>query len=148
MTAQAVWARMRVILGAVLALSAVGCGGTRSSVARLAGDGAEYAGPVTVAAATLPASYEVVGAVEVESIKSLDDALSAFVERVREVGGDHGQIDRYWTTFETRTVTSTESYPCGTTKSPQTCTRSVTRQQLVIASHYIGRAMRTAARIQ
>ena len=53
MTAQAVWARMRVILGAVLALSAVGCGGTRSSVARLAGDGAEYAGPVTVAAATL-----------------------------------------------------------------------------------------------
>lgn len=148
MTAQTVWARMRVILGAALALSAVGCDGTRSSVARLAGDGAEYAGPVTVAAATLPASHEVVGAVEVESTKSLDAALSAFVARVREVGGNHGQIDRYWTTFETRTVTSTEHYSCGTTKSPQTCSRAVTRQELVIVSHYVGRAMRTAARIQ
>jgi hypothetical protein len=138
---------MRLPLALALGVSTLACNATRSSVARLAGDGAEYKGNVTVAAATLPPSFEVVGAVEVESIESLDDALSAFVERVREVGGNHAQIDRYWTTFETRMVTTTESYPCGDSKSPRTCSRTVLRQRLVIASHYTGRAMRTAARV-
>lgn len=136
-----------MLLGVALGISVAGCNATRSSVARLAGDGVEYKGAVSVAAATLPPSYEVVGAVEVQSIESLDDALSAFVERVREVGGNHAQIDRYWTTFETRMVTTTETYPCGDSKSSRTCSRSVIRQRLVITSHYTGRAMRVAVRV-
>lgn len=137
-----------VALTLALAVGAAACDGTRSSVTRLGGDGKEYRGHVTLNAAAAPADSEVVGAVEVESTESLDDGLAAFAARVGEVGGDHGQVDRYWTTFDTRSVTRTETYSCGDYKTPRVCTRTSTRQEPVVISHYVGRAMRTVARTQ
>lgn len=88
-----------------------------------------------------PPEVREIGIVQVDSVESLERAIVEFQEHVAQLGGDTGVIDRYSTSYEMVSSTSTESYSCGSQQSPQTCTRSVTRQHEVATLHLVGRAM-------
>lgn len=133
-----------ISIAAVFLTLALGCSGTRSSSYRTAGGGSQrYEGAVRVFAVAAPPEAREVGIVQVDSVEELARAVIEFQNRVADLGGDVGLIDRYTTSFEIVSSTSQQSYSCGTQQSPQTCTRQVTQQREVATLHLIGRAMIT-----
>jgi hypothetical protein len=130
------------LAGLVAIVVLAGCG-TRSSVIAYQPGAQRYEGPVAVTGTMALGVGVEVGIVEVDSVESLETALAAFRERVAQVGGDHGVVDRASTSFEMVTSTESYSYSCGTSSAPRTCngTRTVTRE--VATMHLFGRALRT-----
>lgn len=125
-----------------IVMIAAGCSGTHSSSYRTAGGpAARYEGVVRVFVTNTPREVREIGIVQVDSVESLERAITEFQERVAQLGGDTGVIDRYSTSHEMVSSTSTESYSCGSPQAPRTCTRSVTRQHEVATLHLVGRAM-------
>ena len=120
-----------------------GCSGTSSSVIARYPGVARYEGPVAVTGTIIAGQGTELGLVEVSSVESLETAVIAFGERVADVGGDRGVVDRQSTTFEMVTTSESYSYSCGTTNAPRTCngTRTVTRE--IATLHLFGRALRT-----
>lgn len=120
------------------------CSGTSSSAYRTSSAaGAPFRGDVRVYATYVPPGAQAVGVVEVSSVDELEQAVAAFKQRVAELGGDLGVVDRYSHSFEIVTSSRTESYSCGTQQSPRTCSRSVTDSHEVTTLHLSGRAMIT-----
>lgn len=116
--------------------------GTRSSAYSTGVRHARYEGPVALVAVPGRLGVEAaqVGVVEVTSVESLETAASAFRERVGEVGGNVGVVDRIWMTFQMEQRSQLVSYSCGTTTAPQTCTRTQITYEEVGYLHMVGRA--------
>jgi hypothetical protein len=134
--------RAKAIAVCLVAAWAVVACGTRSSAIATGAPRARFEGTVRLTA--LPASVagaREVGLVEVESIESLETAGRAFQDRVAELGGNVGLVERAWMTFEMESRTRTESYGCGTSSAPRTCTRTVTSEEEVGHLHFLGRAL-------
>ncbi len=114
---------------------------------RSAADGKHIdASQVRVSVLAVPAGASELGIVQAHTIQgSIEDAMPEFREQVAQLGGDFGKVNDVSTGFEMQMRTSTESYSCGTSDKPRTCTRTVTRQVEVATTRIIGKAYRLGA---
>jgi hypothetical protein len=104
------------------------------------------ASAVRVSVVTIPEGAAELGIVQAHVIQgSIEDAIPEFRQQVARLGGDFGKIDDVTTSFEMQSQTSTESYNCGTSDKPRTCTRTVTRQVELATTRIIGKAYRLGA---
>jgi hypothetical protein len=127
--------RIRVVLGA-LVLSFVGsCSGIQSSVVRTGQGAAPYKGRV-VLLAFAPTNGKELGLVQVSGPRAVDELAPEFSQRVAELGGDTGVVDKVSSKFENATHSETYSYKCG--KSTCTGTRWVTSEVMTV--QMVGRA--------
>ncbi len=83
-----------------------------------------------------------VGIVEASGHGGLKELLTEFAGQTARVGGSLGKVDSLRTKFHNETHTRTESYSCGTTAAPQTCSRTVTETVEVVTTTAVGRAFR------
>lgn len=129
---------------ATLAMS-LGCSSVRStSVATGVSGQAVDASQVAIAATFVPEGATQVAVVETHG--NVDEGLAVIMEGFRaEVGargGNFGKVDSMRTRFEMQTVSRTESYSCGTTSAPRTCSRQVNQVVEVGTMTVVGRAFR------
>ena len=104
------------------------------------------ASQVRVSAVAIPVGATELGIVQAHTVQgSIEDAAPEFAKQVALLGGDFGKINDVGTKFEMTTRTRTESYSCGTSTSPQTCTRTVTETVELATTRIIGMAYRMAA---
>ena len=75
---------------------------------------------------------------------SVEELVPEFKRAVANAGGNYGKIDAMGVKFEKIKKTTTESYECGTTESPSTCTRSVTNTVEAATLQVVGRAFHVA----
>ncbi|MCA9533624.1 MAG: hypothetical protein KC593_08100 [Myxococcales bacterium] len=123
----------------------LGCSSVRStSIATGATGPAVDAAQVAVAATYIPEGATEIAIVETHGNvnEGLDELLLAFRTEVGAQGGNFGKVDSMRTRFEMQTVTRTETYSCGTSTTPQTCSRIVTQQVEVGVTTIVGRAFR------
>jgi hypothetical protein len=71
-----------------------------------------------------------------EAVKEYSATLHTTDKSVQLIGAGDDQLNRAWVhrshdTYHTQVYVTIESYPCGTTKSPRTCTRPVTKTRQV-----------------
>ncbi len=93
-----------------------------------------------------PEGASELGIVQAHTVQgSIEDALPEFREQVAQLGGDFGKIDDVGTKFEIQTRTRTESYNCGTSDKPNTCTRTVTENVELATTRIMGKAYRLGA---
>jgi hypothetical protein len=105
--------------------------------------------PVKLASLAVPGQARELGIVQAHSNQTdISKLIPEFVSRVAGLGGDLGKIDDITTTYEMRTVTSTQSYSCGTPSAPMTCTRMVTNTVEVPTTRILGRAFAAAPQSQ
>lgn len=83
-----------------------------------------------------------VGIVEASTEKELPDLIQEFAEQTAKVGGSLGKVDSLRTSFEIMQRQKLETYECGTTSAPRTCTRHVTEYVEVATTTAVGRAFR------
>jgi hypothetical protein len=129
---------------AAMAMS-LGCSSVRStSVATGAAGQAVDPSRVAIAATFVPPGATQVAVVETHGNlgEGLDAVLLGFRTEVGARGGDFGKVDSMRTRFEMQTVTSMQSYACGSPSAPQTCSRMVTQQVEVGILTVVGRAFR------
>ena len=101
------------------------------------------ASQVRVSAVGVPEGAAEVGIVQAHTIQgSIEDAMPEFREQVAQLGGDFGKINDIATSFEMQTRTRTESYNCGTSDKPRSCTRTVTERVELATTRIIGKAYR------
>lgn len=131
----------------LLALALGGCSSVSSSSISTV-PGAQQlvsAEQVVVSATYVPEAAEQVAIVETNghSNEGAPALIAGFRAEVARVGGTFGKIDTMRTRFEMVQTTRTESYSCGTTQAPRTCTRTVTQDVEVGTTTVLGRAFRT-----
>lgn len=129
---------------AALALS-LGCSSVRStSVATGASGQAVDPSQVAIAATFVPDGATQVAVVETHGnvTEGLAVIMEGFRAEVGARGGNFGKVDSMRTRFEMQQVSRTESYSCGTTSAPRTCTRQVTQHVEVGIMTVVGRAFR------
>jgi len=126
-------------IGLVLMAS---CSGVRGSSLATGGEHAPYSGPVSLVTLDEPTGREQVGLVEVSGLPRIAELTDEFRRHTAKVGGSVGKIDSIRTTFRIETRQEQESYSCGTSTSPRTCYRSVSRQVEVAETTLVGRAFR------
>jgi len=103
------------------------------------------ASQVRVSAVAIPVGATELGIVQAHTVQgSIEDAAPEFAKQVALLGGDFGKINDVGTKFEMTTRTRTESYSCGTSTSPRTCTRTVTETVELATTRIIGMAYRMA----
>jgi hypothetical protein len=126
-----------VVLASLLVLSA--CTGIRSSVVRTGGPVAAYTGPVRVQSLGTPSGRQV-GIVQVYGPRTVDELMPEFKQKVAEVGGTLGIVDKVASRFEMQTQLQTYTYSCGTSAAPRSCTgqRPVTVEVMTV--QLLGRA--------
>lgn len=126
---------------AAMLLGMLSACGTRSSGYATGPRLAPYAGPVRLSALRASAaSAREVGVVEVTSVESLETAAHAFSDRVGELGGNLGIVERAWMTFEMETRSRLVTYSCGTQTSPRNCSRTEYYTEEVGYLHLVGHA--------
>jgi hypothetical protein len=104
------------------------------------------AGQVRISAVSVPEGATELGIVQAHTVQgSIEDAVPEFRKQVAELGGDFGKINNVSTKFEMQTRTRTESYNCGTSDKPQTCSRTVTENVELATTRIIGTAYRLGA---
>lgn len=127
-----------------LALSAA-CSSVRStSVATGASSEAVHPSQVAIAATFVPPEATQVAVVETHGnvAEGLAVIMEGFRAEVGARGGNFGKVDSMRTRFEMQTVTRTESYSCGTSTAPRTCSRTVNQVVEVGTMTVVGRAFR------
>lgn len=98
---------------------------------------------VRVSAVAVPEGASELGIVQAHTVQgSIEDAMPEFRKQVAQLGGDFGKINDVATTFEMQMRTRTESYNCGTSDKPRTCTRTVTERVELATTRIIGKAFR------
>ena len=104
------------------------------------------ASAVRISALAVPEGASELGIVQAHVIQgSIENAMPEFREQVARLGGDFGKVNDVSTNFELQTRTQHESYNCGTSDKPRTCTRTVTRTVEVATTRIIGKAYRVSA---
>ncbi|HKO53990.1 MAG TPA: hypothetical protein VJV79_40055 [Polyangiaceae bacterium] len=104
------------------------------------------ASQVRVSAVSVPEGASELGIVQAHTVQgSIEDAMPEFRAQVAQLGGDFGKINEVGTTFEMQTRTRSESYNCGTSDKPRTCSRTVTERVELATTRIIGKAYRLAA---
>ncbi len=104
------------------------------------------ASQVRVSALAVPEGATELGIVQAHVIQgSIEDAMPEFREQVAELGGDFGKVSDVTTKFEMQTRTRTETYNCGTSDKPRSCTRTVTEVVEVSTTRILGKAYRLGA---
>lgn len=100
---------------------------------------------VEVAATRIPEGAVQVAIVETHGNcnEGLEELILGFREEVATAGGTFGKVDSMRTRFEIVRQTRMETYNCGTSSSPQTCTRQVTNDVEVGTTTIMGRAFVT-----
>jgi hypothetical protein len=138
-------------LGSVVLVTVCGCGpyveGSAVVTAHSAGD-AKFvdASAVRISALTVPPGASELGIVQAHVVQgSIEDAMPEFRAQVARLGGDFGKVTDVSTTFEMQQRTRTESYNCGSSDKPSTCTRSVTESVEVSTTRILGKAYRLGA---
>jgi hypothetical protein len=100
---------------------------------------------VRISALSVPEGASELGIVQAHTVDgSIEDAVPAFREQVAQLGGDFGKINEVGTKFELETRTRTESYNCGTSDKPRTCSRNVTETVELATTRLVGKAYRLA----
>ena len=134
--------RMSCALLPVL-LAAVGCeprvvsSAVPTSAARLG----QPPRPVWLSSLAVPPQARELGVVQAHSDQTdIRRIVPEFVARVSALGGNFGKIDDITTTYEFHTVTSHQTYSCGSVNAPRTCSRTVTSQVEVPTTRVLGRA--------
>ena len=101
------------------------------------------ASQVRISALTVPEGSSELGIVQAHVIQgSIEDAMPEFRAQVAQLGGDFGKVTDVTTQFEIKTRTRTETYNCGTSDKPSSCTRTVTEQVEVSTTRILGKAYR------
>lgn len=100
---------------------------------------------VSVAATWVPEGAIQVAIVETHGNcnEGMGELIRGFREEVSRSGGNFGKVDSMRTRFEIVQQTRTESYNCGTSQAPQTCTRQVTSNVEVGTTTVLGRSFLT-----
>jgi hypothetical protein len=75
---------------------------------------------------------------------SVEELVPEFMRAVARAGGNYGKIDAMGVKFEETEETCTESYECGTTEHPATCTRTLTNTVETATLQVVGRAFHVA----
>jgi hypothetical protein len=89
----------------------------------------------------VPSNARELGVVQAHSDQTdITRLMPEFVSRVASLGGNFGKIDDITTTYEMRTVTTTQSYSCGSVNAPRSCMRTVTSTVEVPTTRVLGRA--------
>jgi hypothetical protein len=97
--------------------------------------------PVMLSSLTVPPNARELGVVQAHSDQAdISRLMPEFVSRVAGLGGNFGKIDDITTSYEMRSVTSTQSYSCGTASAPRSCSRVVTSVVEVPTTRVLGRA--------
>jgi len=126
-----------------------GCSTVRStSVATAAPTGQTVsAEQVQVGATYVPPGATQVAIVETHGNcnEGMEALIAGFRSEVARTGGDFGKIDTMRTEFEMVRQQQTQSYSCGTTQAPRTCTRQVYTSVEVGVTTLVGRSFRTGA---
>ncbi len=133
---------MRSALLGFLLLTVSACSGTRGSAVATDPSAAPYVGKVRVVALWEPTGMKQVGIVEASTQKKLPELIAEFSRQTAKVGGSLGKVDSMRTKFELVTRSRVESYSCGTTAAPRTCTRHVTETVEIATTTAVGRAFR------
>jgi hypothetical protein len=114
-----------------------------SAVATAPAAGASVA-PVRITAMIVPERAIQLGIVQSHSDQTdITQIMPALVTQVAQLGGDMLKVDDVTTTYSMQTRTRSESYSCGSTKSPSTCSRTVTETVEVPTTRILGRALKT-----
>jgi hypothetical protein len=134
---------VRAVIGLGLLVAVAGCeppvvsSAVPSSAAQL---GAPVR-PVMLSSLGVPPGARELGLVQAHSNQTdIRKIMPEFVARVASLGGNFGKVDDITTSYEMQTVTTTQSYSCGTPNAPNTCTRVVTSQVEVPTTRVLGRA--------
>lgn len=133
---------------ALLALPLVGGCMTpvRSTVIPMGDAPARYhSGPVVILALRDPPRGDALGEVHIEGVATLEEAMPAFIERVRQLGGNVARVDRVTPRVGVRAVTDYLQSNCGSYRFPVPCTRPYVRNVEVIDLQVEGRAFRVEA---
>jgi len=132
-----------VVVAAGLWLAAAGCeppvvsSAVPTSAARLG----LPARPVYLSSLAVPPQARELGVVQAHSDQTdIRRIVPEFVARVAALGGNFGKIDDITTTYEIKTVTSHQTYSCGSVNAPATCSRMVTSHIEVPTTRVLGRA--------
>lgn len=130
---------------ATMALQA--CGSIESSTMATHGAMAAYRGNVALSGLASPAGAQELGLVTTTALvgEEWKDVLDAFRAAGAELGGDFVTLDNLGVTFDMVTSSQVQSYSCGTTNAPRTCTRTVQQTSEVGHLTLNGRAFRTRA---
>lgn len=131
----------------LLALAGALCTAACSSIRSTSyahGGVAAYEGQVRVVSLDDPPGVEV-GIIQTTANvgEPFAEVLNAFAAEAGRVGGDTAKVDRIHVTYEMVTTMQTQTYPCGTSQAPQTCTRSVPVTNEVGTINVMGRAFRS-----
>jgi hypothetical protein len=133
----------RIVCALTLLVSVSACSGVAGSGVATGGNHAAYQGEVRVFAAYEPSETEQVGLIEARSHgQPLEKIVDELRRQAAQLGGNVAKIDRVRSKFEMVQRTRTESYSCGTTQAPRTCTRQVTEWVEVRTTTVFGRAYR------
>ena len=104
------------------------------------------ASAVRVSALRVPDGAAELGIVQAHTVGgSIEDAMPEFREQVATLGGDFGKVNDVSTSYEMTTRTRTETYNCGTSDKPRSCTRTVTEQVELVTTRVLGKAYRLGA---
>lgn len=122
-----------------LTLLLTACSGVKSSVVSTAAPVAAYHGPVHVQATGAPSGREL-GVVQVVGRRTIEELMPEFKLRVGELGGNVGLVDSIKSRFEMQTVSQVQTYSCGTTTAPMSCTRTQIVNVEVMTVQLLGRA--------
>lgn len=143
----AVHPRAAAPLGPLALLLMAGCmTPVRATAIPMGGAPARYhSGPVVLLALRDPPSGETLGEVQVEGGATLEEAMPAFIERVRLLGGNVARVDRVTPRVGVRAVTDYIQSNCGSYRFPIPCTRPYMRNVEVIDLRVEGRAFRVEA---
>ncbi|MBK8171099.1 MAG: hypothetical protein IPK60_12245 [Sandaracinaceae bacterium] len=128
---------MKYLVPAFILLSA--CSSVQSSAIRTGPSRAANAGPVSLTAMELPIGATQVGIVVVRGRGTIEELAPLFKQRVAELGGNRGLIDRISTRYDSQTTWVNEMYPCGF-RMQTTCTRVVPRLDEYSTLEMSGRA--------
>lgn len=103
------------------------------------------AAEVEIAATWVPEGAAQVAIIETHGNfnEGLEELMLGFRGEVAAAGGTFGKVDTMRTRFEIVQQTQMQTYNCGTSSNPQTCTRQVTNNVEVGTTTIMGRAFLT-----
>lgn len=104
------------------------------------------ASAVRISALVVPSGAEELGIVQAHTAGgTIEDAMPEFRAQVAGLGGDFGKVNDITTKFEIQTRTRNETYNCGTSDKPRSCTRTVTENAEIATTRILGKAYRLGA---
>ncbi len=137
-------------IGALLLAGLVACGPHVEGHAVATHSPADHrhvdASAVRISALVVPPGAEELGIVQAHTVGgTIEDAMPEFRAQVAGLGGDFGKVNDITTKFEIQTRTRNETYNCGTSDKPRSCTRTVTENAEVATTRILGKAYRLNA---